>query len=529
MSRKQISSNLQMKVRQHLRFIWQEELTQNSELEDSIMGKLSRSLKEELFLEANGSVLNKHSMFFANFSENMLRTLMYQMKEIRFNPEDMIFKENVMDDCEIYFVVKGKVQVSIDSIQKDERSSRLNLATLTKGEVFGELAFFTGQARSASAQSKEFSTMIYIRREEFLNILAKFPEDYEKYCLMRDQMILDKNFNSINMSCYSCKQFDHLIMNCPLLHYGPSEFHIKRLQYDPGRPKRRKFRRRKGKSLNSLLNNAKLVAKAKDFHNSPIKLKKFQGKLEIIESEEEDEEENLQKDSEPNEELNKIPQILIKENNSKTNNNNLKIDTNNNKNTHEGSTRKSIVQSPINLENNTNVIEFFENSNRNYLMSQSHVIIEGAYKNSFVVDEFTRQEFDKIGRFKSFYPDFNLKNILKKLEILKKLIKETKKNNPLKKYFLEKKLKTLKAVAIIPILETRKSTLDVSNLKKKKMSSIFTENQLSPTFFGRKRVLNFYDLVVEVLANDELRKKLAIIKMENLKKKNRRTRTRLFR
>ena len=52
MRRKKITPNLQMKIRQYLRVIWQEELTQNVEFENSTIEKLSKSLKEELFLEA---------------------------------------------------------------------------------------------------------------------------------------------------------------------------------------------------------------------------------------------------------------------------------------------------------------------------------------------------------------------------------------------------------------------------------------------------------------------------------------------
>ena len=91
MERKHVNYNLQMKIREYLRFIWKVEFTQNEKMEDRIIGKLSKSLKEELFLEANGKILNKYPMFFANFSECFLRQLMYKMKEVRHTPEDLIF------------------------------------------------------------------------------------------------------------------------------------------------------------------------------------------------------------------------------------------------------------------------------------------------------------------------------------------------------------------------------------------------------------------------------------------------------
>lgn len=220
MSRKKISSNLQLKIRQYLRFIWQEELTQNAEFENAIVEKLSKSLKEELYLEANGSILNRYSMFFANFSEKMLRSLMYQMKEVRFNPEDLIFAQNSTEDSEIYFITKGKVEISIDLPRRYSKNFKKSLQILTKDSVFGELSFFSGLSRSASAKSKDFSTMLCIKRDDFLKILNKFPEDYEKYCLIKDQLTIDSNFNSINTSCYSCNSFEHLMKDCPLFHFS---------------------------------------------------------------------------------------------------------------------------------------------------------------------------------------------------------------------------------------------------------------------------------------------------------------------
>ena len=51
MERKKITYNLQMKIREYLRFIWKEEFTQNAKEEEKIINKLSKSLKEKLFFQ----------------------------------------------------------------------------------------------------------------------------------------------------------------------------------------------------------------------------------------------------------------------------------------------------------------------------------------------------------------------------------------------------------------------------------------------------------------------------------------------
>lgn len=92
MERKNIDYNLQMKIREYLRFIWQEESTQNVETEIEIISKLSKSLRSELIFESYGQVLKKSPLFFANFSERFLGELMYEIREVRNIPEDSIFK-----------------------------------------------------------------------------------------------------------------------------------------------------------------------------------------------------------------------------------------------------------------------------------------------------------------------------------------------------------------------------------------------------------------------------------------------------
>ena len=128
MERKNINQNLQMKIRAYLKFLWQEEFTQNAEMEAEIISKLSGSLKEELLLEAHGVILNNFPMFYANFSENFLKKLLYKIKEVRLTPEDLIFQENQIHDNDIYFLLKGKVQLFLGN--KDDPTVIKNLQVI---------------------------------------------------------------------------------------------------------------------------------------------------------------------------------------------------------------------------------------------------------------------------------------------------------------------------------------------------------------------------------------------------------------
>lgn len=91
LQKKKINENLTLKIREFLRFLWQVESTQNADVENEIIGQLSKSLKEELYLETNGQIINKMPLFFTNFTEGFLKELMYKISEFHLIPENHIF------------------------------------------------------------------------------------------------------------------------------------------------------------------------------------------------------------------------------------------------------------------------------------------------------------------------------------------------------------------------------------------------------------------------------------------------------
>jgi hypothetical protein len=83
------------------------------------------------------------------------------------------------------------------------------------------VSFFTGLERNFDVRSSEFTTLLYIKRKDFLDLLKEFPKDYEKFCSLKDSVKLYSNFGSINCKCFSCGAPDHLLNECPLIHFRP--------------------------------------------------------------------------------------------------------------------------------------------------------------------------------------------------------------------------------------------------------------------------------------------------------------------
>lgn len=246
MKRKNINGDLQMRVREYLRFIWKEEKTQNIEKEQKIIDSLSKSLKEELMLQAYGEILKKHPMFYLNFSEKSLRKVVSIIKDIRLFPDEPLFSENEESNS-LYFVMKGRIQMFLAG----SKNSCVALKTIKVGENFGEVEFFTGKTRMASAKSKDFTTLFSINRDEFIQILKNNPEDFEKFCMIKDQIELYNNYNPLKIRCFCCDEIGHLAKDCNYIHFKPDHEKIIKTHVFYSDQQRTRFYPRKNHKLSA--------------------------------------------------------------------------------------------------------------------------------------------------------------------------------------------------------------------------------------------------------------------------------------
>ena len=91
MQRNKIDFYLQNKIRNYMNFL-NDEMNENADIEKNLINKLNHSLKEEIIIRVNGSILKNIPFFFNNFSEETLRKLVFIMKEVKFYPEEIIFQ-----------------------------------------------------------------------------------------------------------------------------------------------------------------------------------------------------------------------------------------------------------------------------------------------------------------------------------------------------------------------------------------------------------------------------------------------------
>ena len=108
MSKRGISSELQSKVRKFLDY-------QDSRDNDSpekgvkILNSISNKLKEDVYKEFYGKILNGIKLFKFNFGQEFIEALALSMDEVVYAPGEVIFSEGEQD-YRLFYIVKGEIE-----------------------------------------------------------------------------------------------------------------------------------------------------------------------------------------------------------------------------------------------------------------------------------------------------------------------------------------------------------------------------------------------------------------------------------
>jgi CRP/FNR family cyclic AMP-dependent transcriptional regulator len=91
-------------------------------------------------------------------------------KEITLKPNDLLFEEGDPSKS-LYFVKKGAIRLF-----RRKGEGKIEIDTVRTGQVLGELAFFDGQPRSASAEALLPTELVEISKGSLDDALAKVPD-----------------------------------------------------------------------------------------------------------------------------------------------------------------------------------------------------------------------------------------------------------------------------------------------------------------------------------------------------------------
>lgn len=123
------------------------------------------------FRKISGVVAIESSKIFSRLPAPALQQLRAATAEKNFADSELIFKEGDPGDG-LYVVKSGTVEISAEVTD----GQRQVLSALPPGEIFGEMAVLDQQPRSACASARGQTSVYFLPREPFHEVIRRFPE-----------------------------------------------------------------------------------------------------------------------------------------------------------------------------------------------------------------------------------------------------------------------------------------------------------------------------------------------------------------
>ena len=120
----------------------------------------------------------KQSDIFFQFTPTQLELVANICQEATFQKDDLIFKENTSSK-ELYIIIQGEVDIVVDPslvATTEEGIVNRTIATMRRGQSFGEVALVDEGLRSASACAAQADTrLLIIPRDKLIMLCETYP------------------------------------------------------------------------------------------------------------------------------------------------------------------------------------------------------------------------------------------------------------------------------------------------------------------------------------------------------------------
>ena len=129
----------------------------------------------------NPSLVNflKQSDIFFQFTPTQLELVANICQEVTFQKGDLIFKENTSSK-ELYIIIQGEVDIVVDPSlvgTTEDGNENSTIATMRRGQSFGEVALVDEGLRSASACATQHDTrLLIIPRDKLIMLCETYPQ-----------------------------------------------------------------------------------------------------------------------------------------------------------------------------------------------------------------------------------------------------------------------------------------------------------------------------------------------------------------
>ena len=120
-------------------------------------------------LKINESTLTGSQLFQGVTMPELKRVVLLGVLE-EYGPGDTILKQGA-DGREMYLILDGRAEVQVER----QGGSSGNVKTLNRGDIFGEIAFITGEKRTANVTASGQVSVLRIDEKSLLSVKERFP------------------------------------------------------------------------------------------------------------------------------------------------------------------------------------------------------------------------------------------------------------------------------------------------------------------------------------------------------------------
>ncbi len=125
---------------------------------------------DELLEAHHGMLIDGLTNIFGAFNPDMLRHVLPQVEWIELGGGDTLFRQDEHDES-LFFVVSGRLRAS----SVEPSGKRTVLGEIARGETVGEMAFFTGEPRTATIVAIRDSVLARFSNKVFRELLLAYP------------------------------------------------------------------------------------------------------------------------------------------------------------------------------------------------------------------------------------------------------------------------------------------------------------------------------------------------------------------